>query len=89
MYCDNKSLIKRITSRRKVRMTVNQHRDAEVDLELQVLHELRMLEKDQSHVILQYVKGHKQTTKDQFVSNAEHLYNYADTLRKEARSLPN
>jgi hypothetical protein len=44
IYCDNKLIIKRIRERCTIRRTVNQHRDAEVDLELQVLHEIKMLE---------------------------------------------
>jgi ribonuclease HI len=67
MYCDNKSIIRQIANRSKVRMTVNHHRDAEVNLELQVLHEIKMLEEDNFNVQVHFVKGHKQTTRDQFV----------------------
>jgi hypothetical protein len=58
IYCDNKSLINRINNRCNVRMTVNQHRDAEVDLELQVLNEIEPLEKQNTMVRMNYVKGH-------------------------------
>jgi hypothetical protein len=60
-----------------------------VDLELQVLHEIKTLENDNFKVQVEYVKGHKQSTRDQFVSMAEHMHNYADKLCKEARTLPN
>jgi ribonuclease HI len=88
IYCDNKSLIKRINNRRRSRMTVNQHRDAEVDVELQVLCEIEQLEIQNTKVKISYVKSHKQTTKDQFVSAMEHVHNYADNLCKQARLLP-
>jgi hypothetical protein len=69
-------------------MTVNQHREADVDLELQVLHEIKRLEKENFNVQVHYVKGHKQKTRDQFITTAEHMHNYADRLCKEARLLP-
>jgi hypothetical protein len=67
IYCDNKSLINRINNRRNIHMTVNQHRDAEADLELQVLHEIEQLEKNNNMVKMMYVKSYKQTTKDQLI----------------------
>jgi mRNA-degrading endonuclease YafQ of YafQ-DinJ toxin-antitoxin module len=88
IYCDNKSLINRINKRHNIRMTVNQHRDAEVDLELQVLYEIKQLEKLNNMVRVKYVKGHKQTTKDQHVSLMEHMHNHANDLCKQARLLP-
>jgi hypothetical protein len=42
---DNKSLLTRINSHREFRMTVNDYRNADVDIELQVLEEIRWIEK--------------------------------------------
>jgi hypothetical protein len=69
-------------------MTVNQHTDAEADLELQVLHEIEQLEKNNNMVKMMYVKSYKQTTKDQLISLMEHMHIYADNLCKQARQLP-
>ena len=44
LHSDNKALIKKINNRRKVRRTVNQHCDSDVDLELQLLYEIHELE---------------------------------------------
>jgi hypothetical protein len=87
-YCDNKSPINRINKRPNIRMTVNQHRDAQVDLELQVLHEIELFDKFNTTVRISYVKGHKQTTKNQLVSLMEDMHNHADNLCKKARMLP-
>jgi hypothetical protein len=84
IYCDNKSLIHRINNRCNFRMTTNQHRDAEANLELQVL----QLKKQHNTVKMNYIRSHKQVTKDQFVSEMEHIHNYADNLCTQARLLP-
>jgi hypothetical protein len=44
MYCDNSSVVNKINFRRKLRRTVNQHHYPDVDIELQLLYELKDLE---------------------------------------------
>jgi hypothetical protein len=47
IFCDNKSLIKRINERRSTRITVNQHNYADIDLVLQIIEEIRTLREDE------------------------------------------
>jgi hypothetical protein len=53
-------------------MTVNQHRDAEVDLELQVLYEIEQMEKQNTTIKMNYVEGHKQTTRSISFTDGTH-----------------
>jgi hypothetical protein len=46
MFCDNQLVVNKIKFRRKLRQTVNQHRYPDVDIELQVLHEIKQLEEN-------------------------------------------
>jgi hypothetical protein len=64
IHCDNMSLIKQISVRRKQRHSVNQHQDPERDIELQLLHEIRELEATNHNITLYYVPnncGKKET----------------------------
>jgi hypothetical protein len=40
LFCDSKTLVKQIKNRLMNRITVNQHCDADIDLELQILYEI-------------------------------------------------
>jgi hypothetical protein len=76
----------RTTNRRKLRRTVNQHRDSDVDLELQLLHEIKMLEEEGFTFIVQLVKGHQELVKQRSaLSHAELMNVLADNLTKQAR----
>jgi hypothetical protein len=60
LYCDNRSVVDKISYRRQLRRTVNQHRHPDVDIELQLLHELQQLEHDKGcKVSLSFVKNHQ------------------------------
>ena len=87
LYSDNKTLIKKITSRRKLRRTVNQHRDSDVDLELQLLYEINKLE-DEFNIIINQVRGHQELKKLRSeLSHAELMNVLADDLSRKARKL--
>jgi hypothetical protein len=57
-YWDNKSVIKLINSRQDIRRTVNQHRFPDVDIEIQLLHELKQLDDMNCITTFEHVKGH-------------------------------
>jgi hypothetical protein len=50
IFCDNKSLIHRINERKSNRITVNQHNFADVDLELQIILEIKELKEQNIEV---------------------------------------
>jgi ribonuclease HI len=60
-YCDNSSVIKLLDDRQDMRHTVNQHRYPDVDIELQILYELRQLHKSNCITTFKHVKGHQDT----------------------------
>jgi hypothetical protein len=59
MFCDNKSLNKRIRKRRTTRIMVNQHNYADVDLELQIILEINLLREEEIDVATRYVQSNK------------------------------
>jgi hypothetical protein len=89
LLCDNKSVVNKITSCTELRRTVNQHRHPDVDIEMQVLHEISQLEAKSCIIFVQHVRGH-QDTKNQkkFLSMEEQLNVTADELTHRARTLP-
>ena len=88
IYSDNKPVIKRINERRWRRRTVNQYRASDVDIELQVLEEIKILEQKHFKVILKYVKGHQDLHKSKkTLTHKEKLNVMADILTKEAQYL--
>jgi ribonuclease HI len=61
LYCDNKLVVNKISSRQVLRQTVNQHHHPDVDIEMQVIHEISALESKECYVTIQHVKGHQDT----------------------------
>jgi ribonuclease HI len=89
LFCDNKSVVNKISSRQELRRTVNQHRHPDVDIEMQVLHEVSLLEKEHLNFTIQHVQGHQDTTKlKRSLTMEEHLNVEADKLTHKARELP-
>jgi hypothetical protein len=89
LYCDNKSVVNKLTSRQELRRTVNQHRHPDVDIEMQVLHEISLLEAKSCFITIQHVRGHQDTQNSKrSLSSEEHLNIVADELTHRARELP-
>lgn len=87
LYSDNKTLIQKVNNRRKVRLTVNQHGDSDVDLELQLLYELKELEKNNFNIIVKFVQSHQELKRvKSALSHAESMNVTDDKLTKEART---
>jgi hypothetical protein len=61
MFCDNNCLVRRTNKRRTTRITVNQHCYADIDLELQIMSELRNLQEMDVAIIIRHVQGHKKS----------------------------
>jgi hypothetical protein len=59
IFCDIKSLVKRINECRRTRITVNQHCYADVDLELQILDEIKNLTSAEHIVSINHVQSCK------------------------------
>jgi hypothetical protein len=87
-YCDNKLVIKLINSRQELRRTVNQHRFPDVDIEIQLLHELKQLNDMNCITTFEHVKGHQDTEKKTKLTTIEALNVEADKLTHVARKLP-
>jgi hypothetical protein len=89
LLCDNKSVVNKIISRTELRRTVNQHCHPDVDIEMQVIHEISQLEAKSCIISIQHVRGH-QDTKNQktFLSMEEQLNITADKLTHRARAIP-
>jgi hypothetical protein len=86
-FCDNKSVIKILNARQEMRRTVNQHRNPDVDVELQIMHELHQLHEKNCMTIFEHVKGHQDTGKKGKLTTAEALNVEADDLTHVARKL--
>jgi ribonuclease HI len=87
-YCDNKSVVKLTNSRLETRRTVNQHRYPDVDIEQQLIYELRQLQEKGCMVIIRHVKGHQDTADNRNMTIEETLNVEADELTHVARKLP-
>jgi hypothetical protein len=61
-YCDNRSVVNKIKDRLQRRRTVNQHRHLDVDIELQIMHELQYLKSKKCMIGIHHVKGHQDST---------------------------
>jgi hypothetical protein len=86
LYSDNKRVVQRLYNRRKSQRTDNQHRDSDVDLEFQLLHEIKKWETKQMKVLISFVRSHQELRKlKSELSPVENLNIIADTLAKEAR----
>lgn len=86
---DNKSIIRLLKKRRYNTSTGNDHKGPDVDLELQIIFEIKELEMSEYKIDIRYVKGHQ----DRLTRNMTTLNHFAqmnilaDNLSKEARSL--
>lgn len=86
IYSDNRRLIKKMIRRRQMKRTVNQHRDSDVDLELQLLNDVNILEEYNCSVSIDHVKSHQESLKTKNeLSHEEAMNILADKLCKEAR----
>jgi ribonuclease HI len=86
MVSDCKTLVHKINNRLNDRRTTNQHRDSDVDLELQLLYELQQLISNNKSISISHVRSHQELNKTKSVlSHAESMNIRADTLTKAAR----
>jgi hypothetical protein len=89
VYCDNKSVVNKISSQQELQRTVNQHCHPDVHIEMQVFHEVSLLETNIAIVTIRHVKGHQDTKKlKRSLMIEEHLNIEADALNQKARDLP-
>jgi hypothetical protein len=82
LSCDNKTLVKRINEQKDSKMTVNQHYGADVDIELQILHELQTLKQMKMTFKIQHVQGHsncKQLLANTTTTRLDHRNNFIST----------
>jgi ribonuclease HI len=85
---DNKALVQKINNRLKNKRTTSQHRDSDVDLELQLMHELHKLQELILHIKVLFVRSHQELRKlKSELSHVEFLNVLADSLTKTARKL--
>jgi hypothetical protein len=88
-YCENWSVVNKIRERLQRRRTVNQHRHPDVDIELQLIHELQLLKSKGCIIGIHHVKGHQDSTSNKNKLKVEEELNiFADQLTHKARTLP-
>jgi hypothetical protein len=86
MVSDCKTLVNKVNKRLNNRRTTNQHRDSDVDLELQLLHELQNLISNNMIISISHVRSHQELKKAKSIlSHAESMNIMADKLTKTAR----
>jgi ribonuclease HI len=86
LLSDNKALVRKISNRLKNRRTTNQHRDSDVDLELQLMHEILKLQSQNITIKVAFVRSHQELRKvKSALSHVESLNVLADSLTKAAR----
>jgi hypothetical protein len=86
MVSDCKTLVNKVNNRLRNRRTTNQHRDSDVDLELQLLYELQSLNTKNTTISITHVRSHQELKKvKSALSPAEFLNTIADNLTKTAR----
>jgi hypothetical protein len=82
-------VVQRIKNRRNNKRTVYQHRDSDVDLELQLFHEIEKWESKHMTVSISVVRSHQELKKIKSeLTHVETLNVIADSLAKEARKYP-
>jgi hypothetical protein len=85
---DNKALVRKINDRLINKRTTNQHRDSDVELELQLMHEINKLQSNDLHIKISFVRSHQELRKlKSELSHVEFLNVLADSLTKAARKL--
>jgi hypothetical protein len=88
LITDNKALVRKINNRLRNKRTTNQHRDSDVDLELQLMHEISRLQSMKIIIKVALVRSHQELRKlKSELSHVEFLNVLADSLTKEARKL--
>jgi ribonuclease HI len=88
LVSDNKTLVKKIKNRLQNKRTTNQHRDSDVDLELQLMHEISILQSTNLQIHISFVRSHQELCKlKSELSHVESLNVLADSLTKTARNL--
>jgi hypothetical protein len=86
LISDCKTLVNKVNNILRNRRTTNQHRDSDVDLELQLLYELQSLISNNTTISITHVRSHQELKKVQSaLSHAEFLNSIADNLTKTAR----
>jgi hypothetical protein len=88
-YCDKKSVIKLVNARQELQRKVNQFRYPDVDIEVQLLHEIQHLHNMNFITRFEHVKGHQDTKKRTALTTIEALNVEADELTHAARKLSN
>jgi ribonuclease HI len=63
LISDSRILVNKINNRLKNRQTTNQHRDSDVDLEIQLLHEIETLISDNQQISIGFVRSHQELKK--------------------------
>lgn len=87
VYCDNESLIKRITKHRRHKLTVKEYYLPDIDVEMQILHALQNFQENDIQITFYHIKGHQdRNTPIDKLSFAATLNIQADHLAAKARS---
>jgi SepF-like predicted cell division protein (DUF552 family) len=83
---DNKRVVQNITNRLRNKRTINQHRDSDVDLELQVVPKIGKWESKQMIVTVSFVRSHQDLLKMKSeLSHVENLNIKTNSLTRKAR----
>jgi hypothetical protein len=86
LISDNRPLVNKIYKRLQSKRTTNQHRDSDVDLELQLIYELETWTSDNHQISIGFVRSHQELKKVKSeLSHIELLNITADNLTKLAR----
>jgi hypothetical protein len=86
MVSDCKTLVNKVNNRLHNRRTTNQHRDSDVDLELQLLYEFQHPMSNNMIILISHVRSCQELKKAKsFFSHAECMNIMADKLTKAAR----
>jgi hypothetical protein len=85
---DSRTLVNKINNRLKNRRTTNQHRDSDVDLELQLVYELEQLRSINIQISILFVRSHQELKKAKSeLSHPELMNILADELTRSARKI--
>jgi ribonuclease HI len=88
LISDSRILVNKINKRLQNRRTTNQHRDSDVDLELQLVYELEQLISNNHQITISFVRSHQELQKlKSALSHSELLNVMADGLTKSARKI--
>jgi hypothetical protein len=86
LVSDSRTWVNKINQRLNNRRTTNQHRDSDVNLELQLVHEFEKLISDNHQLTITFVRSHQELKKRKSdLSHIELLNVQADDLTRAAR----